>query len=255
MKNEWVIIWGAPLEILRDVLQFIHREQVRVCAGNAGWTLDNDCHAIYLQTEDGLYKKDGVPWDYPFQKIVLQFPEIRIKVSYLGESDAGLQTLFVGSEIPDDSLIDDLEAELGETTAAQAESVEIVEEPETEHTEEPEAEAKAADHKPGTLLWKIETAHDVRSSPAIGSDGTIYVGSGSLDRKVYALDGKTGVKLWEFETGGVVRSSPAIGSDGTVYVGSWDKKLYAIKIDSEGPTKSPWPMRGQNPQHTGRAQK
>ena len=64
-----------------------------------------------------------------------------------------------------------------------------------------------------------------------------------------------GVKLWEFETGRAVLSSPAIGSDGTVYVGSQDKKLYAIKTDSKGPAKSPWPMRGQNAQHTGRALK
>ena len=63
-----------------------------------------------------------------------------------------------------------------------------------------------------------------------------------------------GVKLWEFKTGGgIAYSSPAIGSDGTVYVGSWDGKLYAIKTDSKGPAKSPWPMRGQNAQHTGRA--
>ena len=66
---------------------------------------------------------------------------------------------------------------------------------------------------------------------------------------------KPGTVLWEFETGGDVYSSPAIGSDGTVYVGSHDKKLYAIKTDSKGPAKSPWPMRGQNPQHTGRAPK
>ena len=59
-----------------------------------------------------------------------------------------------------------------------------------------------------------------------------------------------GVKLWEFETGSKVLSSPAIGSDGTVYVGS--KKLYAIKTESKGLAKSPWPMRGQNPLHTGR---
>ena len=64
-----------------------------------------------------------------------------------------------------------------------------------------------------------------------------------------------GVKLWEFETGGFVVSSPAIGSDGTVYVGSGDKKLYAIKTDSKGLAKSPWPMRGQNARHTGRAPK
>jgi outer membrane protein assembly factor BamB len=49
-----------------------------------------------------------------------------------------------------------------------------------------------------------------------------------------------------------VFSSPAIGSDGTVYVGSFDNKLYAIPTDSKGLAKSPWPMRGQNPLHTGR---
>ena len=64
-----------------------------------------------------------------------------------------------------------------------------------------------------------------------------------------------GVKLWEFETGRLVHSSPAIGSDGTVYVGSNDKKLYAIKTDSHGLAKSPWPMRGQNAGHTGRVMK
>ena len=37
----------------------------------------------------------------------------------------------------------------------------------------------------------------VTSSPAIGSDGTVYV---SGDKKLYAINGKTGVKLWEFET-------------------------------------------------------
>ena len=63
-----------------------------------------------------------------------------------------------------------------------------------------------------------------------------------------------GVKLWEFKTGHIVLTSPAIGSDGTVYVGSNDK-LYAIKTESLGPAKSPWPMRGQNARHTGRVMK
>ena len=66
---------------------------------------------------------------------------------------------------------------------------------------------------------------------------------------------KPGTLLWKFETGGSVSSSPAIGSDGTVYVGSRDKKLYAIKTDSKGLAKSPWPMRGQNARHTGRVLK
>ena len=93
----------------------------------------------------------------------------------------------------------------------------------------------------------------MRFSPAIGSDGTVYVGS--HDNKLYALNGRSGVKLWEFETEDKVYSSPAIGSDGTVYVGSRDNKLYAIKTESLGPAKSPWPMRGQNAQHTGRVMK
>ena len=66
---------------------------------------------------------------------------------------------------------------------------------------------------------------------------------------------KPGTVLWEFEMGNGVLSSPAIGSDGTVYVGSYDKKLYAIKTDSKGLAKSPWPMRGQNARHTGRVMK
>ena len=63
---------------------------------------------------------------------------------------------------------------------------------------------------------------------------------------------KIGTPIWEFETGDDVYSSPAIGLDGTVYVGSYDDKLHAIKTDSKGLAKSPWPMRGQNPRHTGR---
>ena len=35
--------------------------------------------------------------------------------------------------------------------------------------------------------------------------------------------------------------------------GEEHKKLYAIKTESLGPAKSPWPMFGQNAQHTGRA--
>ena len=107
--------------------------------------------------------------------------------------------------------------------------------------------------KVGAPIWEFETGGIVESSPAIGSDGTVYVGS--VKGNLYAINGKTGAKLWEFETESGVRSSPAIGSDGTVYVGSKDKKLYAIITESKGPAKSPWPMFGQNAQRTGRASK
>jgi hypothetical protein len=64
------------------------------------------------------------------------------------------------------------------------------------------------------------------SSPAIGADGTVYLGA-VFDDKLYALDGKTGAKKWEFKTGYDVTSSPAIGTDGTVYVGA-SEKFYAL---------------------------
>ena len=64
------------------------------------------------------------------------------------------------------------------------------------------------------------------SSPAIGADGTVYIGSS--DGRVYALDGSSGSLKWSYATGAQVWSSPAIGADGTVYVGSEGGKLYAF---------------------------
>ena len=61
-----------------------------------------------------------------------------------------------------------------------------------------------------------------------------------------------GAERWEFVTGNVVWSSPAIEADGTAYVGFSDGKVYALK-GSARLADSPWPMQGQNAQHTGRA--
>jgi len=80
----------------------------------------------------------------------------------------------------------------------------------------------------GSKKWAFKTANGVYSSPAIGSDGTIYVGSD--DNYLYAIN-PDGSKKWNFKTRDDVTSSPAIGSDGTIYVGSWDDNLYAIKPD------------------------
>ncbi len=119
------------------------------------------------------------------------------------------------------------------------------------NTEATKPEPTKAKVSTGDKLWDFETGDEVYSSPAIGSDGTVYVGS--ADKKLHAINSKSGAKLWEFEMGDMVWSSPAVGPDGTIYVGSYDKKIYAIKTDSIGLAKTPWPMRGQNPQHTGRA--
>jgi outer membrane protein assembly factor BamB len=78
------------------------------------------------------------------------------------------------------------------------------------------------------LKWSFTTGYDVYSSPAIGTDGTIYVGS--FDGTLYAMH-PDGSQKWSFTTGDRVFSSPAIGADGTIYVGSEDGKLYAINPD------------------------
>lgn len=80
----------------------------------------------------------------------------------------------------------------------------------------------------GTQKWKFATAADVVSSPAIGADGTIYIGSG--DNNLYAVN-PDGTRKWAFTTGYVVYSSPTIGVDGTIYVGSGDNNFYAVNPD------------------------
>jgi outer membrane protein assembly factor BamB len=78
----------------------------------------------------------------------------------------------------------------------------------------------------------------VASSPAIGSDGTIYIGG--PDGHVHAVS-PSGVTIWTFATGGDVKSSPTIGPDGAIYVGSDDGSVYAIHSDSLGLASSAWP--------------
>jgi outer membrane protein assembly factor BamB len=80
----------------------------------------------------------------------------------------------------------------------------------------------------GTLRWQFKTSCDIKSSPAIGQDGTIYFGC--RDRKCYAVS-PGGEKKWEYATGAWVDSSPAVGRDGTIYFGSWDRHFYALNPD------------------------
>ena len=76
--------------------------------------------------------------------------------------------------------------------------------------------------------WIFPTEGAIFSSPAIGAEGTIYVGSS--DGNLYAIN-PDGTKQWAFATGGNAVLSPAIGMDGTIYVTSVDGNLYAINQD------------------------
>ena len=78
----------------------------------------------------------------------------------------------------------------------------------------------------GTLRWSFRTDGEIWSSPAVGLDGTVYVGS--LDHRLYAVS-PAGKLEWSFETLAYIFSSPAVAGDGTVYVGSVDAHLYAVR--------------------------
>jgi outer membrane protein assembly factor BamB len=80
----------------------------------------------------------------------------------------------------------------------------------------------------GTQKWLFVTEDDAASSPAIGADGTVYIGCD--DHKLYAVN-PDGSKKWAFDAGDGVSSSPAIGADGTVYVGSDSGRFWAINPD------------------------
>ena len=66
----------------------------------------------------------------------------------------------------------------------------------------------------------------VISSPAVGADDTVYIGS--ADGNVYALGGADGGLKWTFVTGRVVGSSQAVGASGMVYVASRNSSVYAL---------------------------
>ena len=69
------------------------------------------------------------------------------------------------------------------------------------------------------IRWSFKTGYRISGTPAIGPDGTIYIGSG--DRHLYALSPEGKVK-WSYDClfGGAVDSSPAVSSTSTIYFGS-----------------------------------
>ncbi len=80
----------------------------------------------------------------------------------------------------------------------------------------------------GSTRWVIKFGGESVSTPAIGADGTIYFGS--RDKYIRAVSSDAEEK-WAFKTGAWVDASPAIGVDGTIYCGSWDKNFYALNPD------------------------
>jgi outer membrane protein assembly factor BamB len=77
--------------------------------------------------------------------------------------------------------------------------------------------------------WEFNTGGAILSAPAIGSDGTIYVGSNST--RFYAVN-PDGTEKWQVNRSGAWYS-PTLTSTGRIYVGTGatENRLFAIRDD------------------------
>jgi outer membrane protein assembly factor BamB len=113
----------------------------------------------------------------------------------------------------------------------------------------------------GGLRWQTFTPGYVTSSPALGSDGTVYVGS--FDHRLYALHPDTGQARWSFPTDAHIYGSPALGSGpqgetSAIFIGSADGSVYALdpsgrllwRYDTGDPIRSS-PVVGRKPRGGG----
>lgn len=79
----------------------------------------------------------------------------------------------------------------------------------------------------GALVWSVATGGDVDSAPAIGPDGTIYIGS--TDSSLYAVNPDGSLK-WSYP-GAEALHTPVVGPNGVVYVSG---KPSMCAIDAKG---------------------
>lgn len=69
----------------------------------------------------------------------------------------------------------------------------------------------------GFVKWRFAAKRKVYTSPAVSSDGRVFVGS--QDHHAYALTPQGG-PLWSVDLGADVDGAPVLGDDGAVYVGT-----------------------------------
>lgn len=85
----------------------------------------------------------------------------------------------------------------------------------------------------GDLRWKLPLGSENTGEPAIGLDGTVYVGSWSTNA-LYAVN-PNGQVRWVFQGGqygaGYGMPYPIVGADGTVFASSWDGHIFALRPD------------------------
>src|SRR4029078_9653260 len=69
----------------------------------------------------------------------------------------------------------------------------------------------------GQVVWEKALSGNVETPPAVGPDGTVYIGD--YGGNLWALDGTTGEHNWRFNFLGIcLHTCPAFGIDGTLYL-------------------------------------
>jgi outer membrane protein assembly factor BamB len=82
----------------------------------------------------------------------------------------------------------------------------------------------------GSERWRYKVTADVDGSPALGPDGEVYVGAD--DGRVYALR-RDGSLRWSFVAQKDIRSAVTTTPQGRIYVSSFDGNLYALEASGE----------------------
>jgi outer membrane protein assembly factor BamB len=106
----------------------------------------------------------------------------------------------------------------------------------------------------GEIQWEYKTGADVYSSPLIGNNGRIYVGSES--RYLYAFN-SDGTVAWKVGVSqDITWPSPTIDSQGVIYIGGMGNgtrhgKIFAIQSDSSGLMPGAWSKIHQDNQNSG----
>jgi outer membrane protein assembly factor BamB len=93
----------------------------------------------------------------------------------------------------------------------------------------------------GVEAWHFETGgHGYISAPAVGADGTVYLGSGHGDEAlgytvgVFHAVRPDGTERWRFSARGPFVGDPAIAPNGTIYFGSLDNEGAVYAFAPEG---------------------
>ena len=86
----------------------------------------------------------------------------------------------------------------------------------------------------GDRPWSYATGKAIFSTPVVGGDGTVYVGS--ADGYLYAMS-RSGTPIWHYRTGNLIDSAAVLGRatgtthSPTVTFGSGDEYLYQLRTE------------------------